>query len=197
VIKEGSLEDEFRKRQLIIVGPDGLEIDRQRYQDQWIRRIEELRGTDPVVRKILAGEDVTESEWEDLAQKLDAPEFWFTESSLRKAFEQPTGSLTDFIRAALGLYKFPTREQRVERAFTAWVAEHSSSINPDQARMLQLLRNVVLASVRETKFPISTDVFTRAPFTLLGGRTRMESLFGGRERLGAILDELNQLISAA
>jgi len=74
---------------------------------------------------------VTENEWEELAQKLDAPEFWFEESSLRKAFDQPTGSLNDFIRAALGLYQFPSREQRVERAFTAWVAEHSSSINPD------------------------------------------------------------------
>jgi len=198
VIKEGSLEDEFRKRQMIIVGPEGLEIDRQRYQDQWVRRIGELRQTDPVVRKVLAGEEVTENEWEELAHKLNAPEFWFDESALRKAFDQPTGSLNDFIRAALGLYQFPTREQRIERAFTVWVAEHSNSINPDQARMLQLLRNVVLASIRETKYSaIDTNVFARAPFTLLGGRTRMESLFGGRQRLGAILDELNQLISAA
>ncbi len=198
VIKEGSLEDEFRKRQLITVGPDGLEIDRQRYQDQWIRRIEELRQTDPVVRKVLAGEEVTENEWEELAHKLNAPEFWFDEQSLRTAFDQPTGSLNDFIRAALGLYQFPTREQRVERAFTAWVAEHSNSINPDQARMLQLLRNVVLASVRETKYrTIDTNIFTRAPFALLGGRSRMESLFGGREKLSAILEELNQLIAVA
>lgn len=198
VIKEGSLEDEFRKRQMIIVGPDGLEIDRQRYQDQWVHRIEELRSADPVVRKVLNGEEVTENEWEELAQKLNAPEFWFDEATLRHAFDQPTGSLDDFIRAALGLYQFPTREQRVERAFTAWVAEHSDSINPDQARMLQLLRNVVLASVRETKYAaIDSNVFARAPFSLLGGRTRMESLFGGREKLGSILDELNQLISAA
>ncbi len=63
--------------------------------------------------------------------------------------------------------------------------------------MLSLLRNVVLAATRETKYPLTTDVFARAPFTLLGGRTRMENLFGGREKLSAILDELNQLIAAA
>jgi type I restriction enzyme R subunit len=198
VIKEGSLEDEFRKRQMIVVGPEGLEIDRQRYQDQWVKRVEELRQSDPVVRKVLAGEEITEDEWEELTRQLNAPEFWFDEAALRKAFDQPTGSLTDFIRAALGLYQFPTRQQRIERAFTAWVAEHSSSINPDQARMLQLLRNVVLASIREAKYTdIDANVFARAPFTLLGGRTRMENLFGGRERLGAILDELNELIAAA
>lgn len=63
--------------------------------------------------------------------------------------------------------------------------------------MLQLLRNVVLASVRETTYrPIDTAIFTRAPFTLVGGRRRMESIFG-RERLAGILQELNGLISAA
>jgi hypothetical protein len=62
--------------------------------------------------------------------------------------------------------------------------------------MLHLLRNVVLASARETKYtPIDTSIFSRAPFTLLGGRTRMESIFG-RERLSTILEELNTLISA-
>ncbi len=198
VIQEGSLADEFRRRQMIIVGPDGLEMDRQRYQDQWAKRIEELRANDPVVRKIFGGEEVTENEWEELAHKLDAPEFWFTESTLRKAFDQPTGSLNDFIRSALGLYQFPTREQRVERAFTTWVAEHSSSINPDQARMLSLLRNVVLASIREMKYtPIDTNLFTRAPFTLLGGRVKMETIFGGREKLSAIIEELNTLITQA
>lgn len=198
LIAEGSLEDTFRKRQLIVVGPEGLEIDRQRYQDQWVRRIEELRDTHPVVRRVVAGEEVSEAEWEELARTLHAPEFWFDEASLRQAFDQPTGSLNDFIRAALGLYQFPTREERVQRAFATWVAEHSSSINPDQARMLHLLRNVVLASIRESEYTqLNPALFTRAPFSLLGGRTRMETLFGGRERLDAILEELKQLISAA
>jgi len=66
----------------------------------------------------------------ELAQKLDSPEFWFTEATLRKAFDQPSGSMSDFIRATLGLHQLPTRQQRVERAFNVWVAEHSSSINP-------------------------------------------------------------------
>jgi len=198
VIPAGEKEDEFRKRQMLTVGPDGLEMDRQRYQDQWTRRISQMRETDPVVQKILAGEDISEPEWDELAQRLNAPEFWFDEPALRKAFEQPTGSLNDFIRAALGLYTFPTREQRVERAFAAWVAEHSSSINPEQARMLQLLRNVVLATVREAAtVPIDAAIFSRAPFSLLGGRTKMENLFGGREKLGAILEELNELIAEA
>ena len=197
LIKEGSLEDEIRRRETIIVGPEGMAIDRKTYQDRWRERIEELRQTDPVVRKVLAGDEISEQEWEELATKLNAPEWWFDEPALRKAFEQPTGSLTDFVRAALGLFKFPTREQRIERAFNTWVAEHSSSINPEQAKMLALLRNVVLAAAKETKYEVlDPAIFTRPPFTFLGGRTRIEGLFG-RERLSAIMEELRQLIASA
>src|SRR5207245_11203483 len=93
LIKEGSLEDEFRKRQLIIVGPDGLAIDQQKYQDEWRKKIIELQQKDPVVSKILAGEPVSADEWEELGRRLNAPEMWFDEASLREAFDQPTGSL--------------------------------------------------------------------------------------------------------
>ena len=197
VISEGSLEDVFRRRHMIIVGPEGLAIDRREYQDRWRERIKELQETDPAVQKILADEELSQEEWEILAHKLNAPEFWFDEPALRKAFDQPTGSLSDFVRAALGLYQFPTREQRIERAFNVWVAEHSESINPDQARMLRLLRNVVLATVRETKYVLlDPTIFSRPPFTFQGGRSRAEALFG-RDRLVAIMQELSDLIKAA
>jgi type I restriction enzyme, R subunit len=38
IISEGSLEDVFRRRQTIIVGPDGLAMDRREYQDRWLDR---------------------------------------------------------------------------------------------------------------------------------------------------------------
>jgi type I restriction enzyme R subunit len=197
VIPLGEREDTMRRRELIHVGPEGMAIDRKTYQDNWFKRVHELRDTDPAVRKVMAGESLTENEWEELAHKLNAPEFWFDEPALRKAFEQPSGSLSDFIRAALGLYELPTRQQRVERAFTVWVAENSSSINPEQARLLSLLRNVVSAAVTETKnVPLDPSIFTRPPFTFQGGRARAEALFG-RDELAKIMQELNDLIAAA
>ena len=196
-IAEGSLEDTFRRRELILVGPEGMAIDRREYQDRWRERVTELCESDPVVHKVLAGEPVAPAEWDDLARRLNTPAYFFAEAALRQAFEQPSGSLSDFIRAALGLHQFPTREQRVERAFSAWVAEHSSSINPDQARLLSLLRNVVRATVTEDKYvTLDASIFTRPPFTFQGGRARAEALFG-RAQLAAILQELNDLIHAA
>lgn len=190
VIAEGSLEDEFRRRETIIIGPEGLAIDRKTYQEKWTSKIIELHKTDPVVQKIFAGEELTEQEWESLAKRLNSPEYYFDEKVLRKAFEQPSGSLTDFIRAALGQYKFPTREERIVNVFNSWVTEHSDSIKPEQAQMLRLLQSRVLAGDK-----IEMRMFSQPPFSLWGGRVRMEQLFG-KQNLVKIVEELNLLLAA-
>lgn len=190
LIPEGEIEDVFVRQETITIGPHGLAIDRRTYQDQWSTAVSHLRRTDPIVQKIFAREAITEEEWESLRRTLDSPDFYFNESTLRKAFEQPSGSLTDFILSALGEYKFPTREERISQAFDAWVAEHSASIEPEQAHMLRLLKNRVLAGD-----PIEIKLFSQAPFSIYGGRIRMEQLFG-KEKLGEMVDELNSLFAA-
>lgn len=190
LIEEGLLEDEFRRRETIIVGPDGLAMDRKTYQEKWAEKIVELHRTDPAVQKIFAGKELTEQEWEALARRLNSPEYYFDEKTLRKAFEQPTGSLSDFIRAALGQHKFPTRAERIINIFNTWVVEHSDSIKPEQAQMLRLLQARVLAG--DT---VEMRMFSQPPFSLWGGRVRMEQLFG-KENLAKIIEEFNSLLAA-
>lgn len=186
----GSLDDEIRRRETIIVGPEGLAIDRTTYREKWAERIFQLRETDPAVQKVFAGEDLSDEEWEALARRLNSPEFFFAEASLRRAFEQPTGSLSDFIRAALGLFKFPSREERIERTFDTWLAEHSKDVDAERAQMLRLLKSRVLAGEQ-----IEMKIFSQPPFSLWGGRVRMEQLFG-KEGLARVVDELNTLLVA-
>lgn len=190
LVTEGSLYDEIRSREIILVGPEGLSIDRKTYQEEWEKKIVELRRSDPAVDKIFRNEELSDAEWEGLAHRLNSPKHYFNEDTLRRAFEQPTGSLTDFIRVALGIDRFLTKEERIEKVFNTWVAEHSSSINPTQARMLRLLKARVL-----TGEEITIRLFTEPPFSLWGGLTRMEQLFG-KEQLLKIVDELNALLAA-
>lgn len=189
-IAEGSLNDEIRAREIILVGPEGLAMDRKAYRQEWEKKVVELKQTDPAVEKIFRGEELTDSEWEDITCRLNAPRHYFNEDTLRRAFEQPTGSLTDFIRVALGLDRFLTREERIEKAFNTWVAEHSNSINPSQAQMLRLLKARVM-----TGEEINMRLFSQPPFSLWGGLTRMEQLFG-KELLLQMVDELNALLAA-
>jgi type I restriction enzyme R subunit len=190
LIAEGSLDDEIRAREIILVGPEGLAMDRKTYREEWEKKVVELKRTDPTVEKIFRGEELTDAEWEDLARRLNSPRYYFNDKTLRRAFEQPTGSLTDFIRVALGLDRFLTREERIERAFNTWVAEHSSSINPGQAQMLRLLKARVM-----TGEEITIRLFSQPPFSLWGGLTRMEQLFG-KEQLLQMVDGLNALLAA-
>jgi type I restriction enzyme R subunit len=143
-----------------------------------------MKDADLAIKAIAEGGQVSEDELERLAARLNSPEFWFTEKTLREAYGEPIGSLFDFVRAALGLHRFPTRDERIESNFRAWVAAHS--LNPEQARMLRLLRNRFLAG--ET---IDLGVFNRdGSFRSLGGRRKMESLFG-EDGLKRLVDELN------
>ena len=190
LITEGSLEDEIRAREIILVGPEGLAIDRKAYREKWEEKIIELRQTDPTIEKIFRGEELTDQEWEELASRLNSPKYYFNEETLRRALEQPTGSLSDFIRVALGLDRFMTREELIERAFNTWVAEHSNSIKPAQAQMLRLLKARVM-----TGEEITIRLFSQPPFSLWGGLTRMEQLFG-KEKLLRMVDELNVLLAA-
>jgi type I restriction enzyme R subunit len=190
LVAEGSLYDEIRAREIILVGPEGLAIDRKTYREDWEKKVVELKRTDPAVEKIFRGDELTDAEWEGLARRLNSPKHYFNEDTLRRAFEQPTGSLTDFIRVALGLDRFLTREERIEKAFTTFVAEHSSSINPGQAQMLRLLKARVM-----TGEAITIRLFSQPPFSLWGGLTRMEQLFG-KEQLLRMVDELNTLLAA-
>lgn len=190
IIREGSLDDHIRLRNMIVVGPDGLQFDHRTYQDKWKDKIIELFKADPAVQKIVAGESLTDQELQDLEHRLDSPEYYFTLQSLRKAFEQPTGSMSDFIRSALGKFSFPTREDRIRSIFSSWVAEHSNSIRPEQATMLRLLEQRVIAGDK-----IEIKLFGQPPFSLWGGRARMEQLFG-RDGLLKIVEELNALMVA-
>jgi len=190
LVPEGSLEDEIRAREIILVGPEGFAMDRKAYQEEWEKKIVELQQTDPAVEKIFQGEELTDAEWEDLARRLNSPRHYFNEHTLRRAFEHPTGSLTDFIRAALGLSRLPTREERIEKAFNTWVAEHSNSLEPSQAQMLRLLEARVM-----TGEEVTMRLFSQPPFSLWGGLTRMEQLFG-KERLLQMVDEINALLAA-
>jgi type I restriction enzyme R subunit len=190
LIPEGLKDDQIQNQHLILVGPEGLQMDRKAYRDEWSAKVAELHKADPAVQKILAGQPVSEEEWEALRRRLDAPKNYFSEPSLRKAFEQPTGSLTDFIRAALGAFKFPTHEMRIERAFDTWVAEHSASLKPEQAIMLRLLKQRVLAGDS-----IEPRIFSLPPFSIYGGRARMEQLFG-KDGLNQVIEELNLLLAA-
>jgi type I restriction enzyme R subunit len=80
-IPVGSLEDEFRRREMLIVGPEGLAIDRKRYLDEWQTVIQRMQDADLAIKAIAEGGEVSDAELESLASRLNSPEFWFNEKN--------------------------------------------------------------------------------------------------------------------
>ena len=96
----------------IEVGPDGERVDKRDYVTEWEQTVRQEANSDPVIAKIRAGEALTEQEEEQLAKHLNQPQRYFNEDNLRRAYRNPGGSLVDFIRAALGMLKIKSREER-------------------------------------------------------------------------------------
>ncbi len=186
VVKEHEMSDEMSVRQMILVGPEGMAIDRKKYRDKFKEALQDLKN-DEVVQKIIKDKELEQAEVEKLSKKLNSPEFFFNEENLKEAYDQPAGSLIDFVRETFGRYTFPTKKERVNKNFDSWLRQ--KGFTPEQILLLSQLKNRFIAGDME----ITPEDFTKPPLREQGGIQRAISLFGERE-LKQILNELNETV---
>lgn len=187
---ELGLEDEWLDAvHYIEVGPDGERVDKRDYVTDWETTVQQDAEADPIIAKIKTGAALTDEEETQLAQRLNQPQRYFNEDNLRRAYRNPGGNLVDFIRAALGMLKIKSREERVEDNFRAWlVAKH---LTPEQAQYLSLLKNRGLV-----KGKVSLDDLFAPPLSILNAANIGIELFG-EQGLRSVMDEINQSVLVA
>ena len=187
---ELGLEDEWLDAvHYIEVGPDGERVDKRDYVTDWETTVRQGADADPIIAKVKAGESLTEQEEDQLAQRLNQPQRYFNEDNLRRAYRNPGGNLVDFIRAALGMLKIKSREERVEENFRAWLV--AKNITPEQAQYLALLKNRGLV-----KGKVSLDDLFAPPLSILNAANIGIELFG-EQGLRNVMDEINQSVLVA
>ncbi|EIM62760.1 type I restriction endonuclease subunit R [Desulfobacter postgatei] len=167
----------------IEVGPEGERIDKKEYQTHWEKMVREMSEEDPVIEKVKTGTPLSEQEEENLARRLNSPRHYFNEENLRKAYKNPVGSLVDFIKAALGLLKIKSRDEKLEELFRAWLV--SKSLAPDQAQYLSLLKNRGIATGK-----VQLDDLFKPPLSILNAAGIGIELFG-EKGLQEIVEDLN------
>jgi type I restriction enzyme R subunit len=181
---ELGLEDEWLQAVAYVeVGPEGERVDKQEYITNWERTIQTAVDDDDILRKIRAGEALLPEEEQRLADRLNAPRYYFNEDNLRRAYRQPGGTLIDFIRAALGSFKLKSRAEELTENFQAWLV--SRHLNPEQAQYLALLKN---RGIVRGKIEVA-DLF-QPPLSVLNAAGLGIELFGERG-LGEIINDLN------
>lgn len=140
-----NIEDRWRERVTYVeVGPTDQRIDKEEYRSRWEQIIRLAENSDAVIAKIKAGENLTEEEETALAVRLNQNENYFNEENLRHAYRSPSGTIIDFIRAALGMIQVKTREEQINDNFKAWLVSHQFS--PEQTNFLTMLKARGLAN---------------------------------------------------
>lgn len=187
---ELGLEDEWLDAvHYIEVGPDGERVDKRDYVTDWEQTVQQEAESDPIIAKVKASQPLTEQEEVALAQHLNQPQRYFNEDNLRRAYRNPGGNLVDFIRAALGMLKIKSREEKVDENFRAWLV--AKSLTPEQAQYLALLKNRGLV-----KGKVSLDDLFAPPLSILNAAGVGIELFG-EQGLKAMMDEINQSVLVA
>jgi type I restriction enzyme R subunit len=157
------IDDMIQQRKLIEFGPDAKQEYVKVYKEKVEDRIKKLADEHPAILKIKNNEMLTESDLRDLELTLNNPELYITEDVLQKVYAQNKGTLVQFVKNILGLYKFPDPAVRIKDAFDTYIIENSRRYNADQLNFIRTVQTVF-----SKKKHIEYSELYDAPFTNFG-----------------------------
>ncbi len=157
------MDDMIQQRKLIEFGPDAKQEYVKVYKEKVEDRIKRLADEHPAIMKIRNDEALTEDDLRDLELTLNNPELYITEDVLQKVFNQNKGTLVQFIKNILGLYKFPDPKERIRDAFNTYIIENSRHYSADQLNFIRTVQTVF-----SRKKHIEYAELFDAPFTNFG-----------------------------
>jgi type I restriction enzyme R subunit len=157
------MDDMIQQRKLIEFGPDAKQEYVKVYKEKVEDRIKKLADEHPAIMKIKNDEALTESDLHDLEMTLNNPELYITEDVLQKVYAQNKGTLVQFVKNILGLYKFPDPKERIRDAFNTYIIENSRHYSADQLNFIRTVQTV-FSSKKHIEYAELFD----APFTNFG-----------------------------
>lgn len=174
---EFDLDDEVIERKWIEFGPNGEGDYVHVYKEKVEKRVKELAERESAIVKIKNDEPINDQDLESLEQTLNSPELYITEDKLREAYNQPLGTLVQFIKSIFGKYKFRSQEEEIAESFDAFIIAHN--YNTDQTRFLRVIKTVFLAKVRQHEI-LELDDFYEGPVEAFGANAA-DRLFSKQE----------------
>ena len=155
------IDDVIQEAGTIEFGPLPSQMYVKTYLEKVEQRIKELADKHPTIMKIKNDEILTEDDLKNLETTLDGPDLYITEKTLQKVFRQK-GTLVQFIKTVLGLYKFPDPKTKIVDAFKTFMVE-KNYLNADQVNFLRTIQTVFMK-----KHHIEYSDLFEPPFTNFG-----------------------------
>jgi type I restriction enzyme R subunit len=156
------IDDVIQEAGTIEFGPLPSQMYVKTYLEKVEQRIKDLADKHPTILKIKNDEVLNEEDLRNLETTLNGPDLYITEEVLQKAFKQSKGTLVQFIKNVLGLYKFPDSRTKIEDAFKTFMVE-KNYLNADQVNFLRTIQTVFMR-----KHHVEYSDLFEPPFTNFG-----------------------------
>ncbi len=155
------LTDLLTVKEYIEFGPEHERLTINKYRQKVEELIREMVKTNKSLQKIIAGEDLTNQEIEELATILRDKYPNVTELILQEIYDNRSAKFIQFIKHVLGLEPLETFTEKVSFAFDEFIRAHNN-YGQQQIQFLQTLKTFVLQ-----KGKIEKSDLVHAPFTQL------------------------------
>ena len=185
---EINLPDRVTQRSWIIYGPTGEGAFAESYREQVEALVRRLANQLPELTKLKSGSDLNVEELQRISDALNQADLFVTEDILRKVFEAPSASLSDFLRHILcDDAQLPNREERINAEFDVFIAAHGYL----RANQLNFLRAVKAAVLRHGR--ISRTALSEPPLSRVG---RVDTMFPSQD-IEKLINLANRLLDEA
>jgi len=146
-------------KEMIEFGPQHERLSTAAYREKVEAFVRQLVEENQALRKLEAGEDVTDGEVHELAEILESNALHVTEDILRKVYDNKRARFVQFIRHILGRETLEPWSETVTHAFDRFIAEHNS-LSSKQILFLQTLRTFLLQTGKVDREDLISQPFT-------------------------------------
>lgn len=154
------IKDLTTEKKYIKFGPEHERVTIQKYREKVAALIKELEDENEILRKIRAGENITQDEVAELANTLDDYDPYPTEENLQKAYDARQVAFLDLIKYIMGVGGLVTFTEKVSEAFAEFIAEHNT-MNAQQIMFLNTLQMFIIENGKLDKKDLVSDPFTK------------------------------------
>lgn len=156
-----NFKDLVSEKEYVEFGPQHEALSIAKYRELVEQRVNDLVASNPLLQKIKAGKEITDTEAEWLAEVLHNEHPHITIDLLRRVYNHRKAQLLQFIRHILGIEILESFNETVSKAFDDFIAKHSY-LSSRQLQFMELLRNFMVE-----KGDLQKRNLIESPFTLI------------------------------
>lgn len=154
------LKDIIYNKEIIEFGPQHESLGITKYRELVEQKINDMTSANPLLFKLKNGENITETEAEELAKMLYSERPNITLDLLRRVYKNQKAKFIQFIRHILGIEKLESFPESVTKAFDKFISEHSN-LTSRQLEFLNLLKNFIMEHEKFEKKDLINSPFTK------------------------------------